>query len=188
MSDSPVSNASFTSISPSNTYASDGIWYPCSNSITSSKTISLISISFISESLITFAFIAVNIDSFFTKFLPVKNFIVIESHNDFDSNGGALYDYLIEHGYNKKYKIFWLLKNKKNKGLPSNVKAFYLYKPSIKKAIIIARAKYIFTCQDCIGSSRKDQISVYLTHGGFGLKRWRGKMRLPSNLTYVLMP
>lgn len=125
---------------------------------------------------------------FFTKFLPLKNFIVIESHNDFDSNGGALYDYLIEHGYNKKYKIFWLLKNKKNKGLPSNVKAFYLYKPSIKKAIIIARAKYIFTCQDCIGSSRKDQISVYLTHGGFGLKRWRGKMRLPSNLTYVLMP
>ena len=31
--------------------------------------------------------------------------IVIESHNDFDCNGGALYDYLIQNGYNKKYKI-----------------------------------------------------------------------------------
>ena len=26
----------------------------------------------------------------------LKNSIIIESHNDFDSNGGALYEYLIE--------------------------------------------------------------------------------------------
>lgn len=39
--------------------------------------------------------------------------IIIESHNDFDSNGGAFYDYLIKNNFNAKYKIVWLLKNKK---------------------------------------------------------------------------
>lgn len=43
---------------------------------------------------------------------PIQNVIIIESHNDFDSNGGAFYDYLIENGYNKNYKIIWFLRNK----------------------------------------------------------------------------
>lgn len=38
----------------------------------------------------------------FLRNKPLKNIIVIESHNDFDSNGGAFYNYLIENGYNKK--------------------------------------------------------------------------------------
>ena len=48
----------------------------------------------------------------------LKDIIVLESHNDFDSNGGAFYDYLIKNGYNKKYKIVWMLKNPKPKNLP----------------------------------------------------------------------
>ena len=40
-----------------------------------------------------------------TRNIPLKDYIVIESHDDFDCNGGAFYDYLIEHGYNKKYKM-----------------------------------------------------------------------------------
>ena len=31
-----------------------------------------------------------------TKKKPLKNLIVIEGHNDFDSNAGAFYDYLID--------------------------------------------------------------------------------------------
>ena len=46
-----------------------------------------------------------------------------ESHNDFDSNGGAFYNYLIQNEYNKKYKIVWLIKHKEslNVQLPKNV-------------------------------------------------------------------
>ena len=119
---------------------------------------------------------------------PLKDTIVIESHNDFDSNGGAFYDYLIKNHYNDKYKIVWLLKNKKPDHLPKNVSAFYLYKPSLKKQMTICTAKYILTCQDAIGSYRDGQISVYLTHGTIGLKAFKGKCTLPDNLSYILMP
>lgn len=119
---------------------------------------------------------------------PLQDTIVIESHNDFDSNGGAFYDYLIKNHYNDKYKIVWLLKNKKPDNLPKNVAAFYLYKPSLKKQMMICTAKYILTCQDAIGSVRDGQISVYMTHGPLGLKAFKGKCYLPESLTYILMP
>ena len=35
------------------------------------------------------------IGSFLFRGIPLKDTIVLESHNDFDSNGGAFYDYLI---------------------------------------------------------------------------------------------
>jgi CDP-glycerol glycerophosphotransferase (TagB/SpsB family) len=119
---------------------------------------------------------------------PLQDIIVIESHNDFDSNGGAFYDYLLKNHYNDKYKIVWLLKNKKPDNLPKNVSAFYLYKPRLKKQMTICTAKYILTCQDAIGSVRDGQISVYMTHGPLGLKAFKGKCDLPENLTYILMP
>ena len=39
----------------------------------------------------------------FLKNRPIEDVIVIASHNDFDCNGGAFYDYLIKNNYNKKY-------------------------------------------------------------------------------------
>lgn len=123
-----------------------------------------------------------------TKNKPLQNTIVIESHNDFDSNGGAFYEYLLKNHYNDKYKIVWLLKNEKPTEMPKNVEAFYLYKPSLKKQKEICTAKYILTCQDVIGSVRDGQTSVYLTHGPVGLKAFKGKVNLPQNLTYCLMP
>ena len=68
-------------------------------------------------------------DKYFLKIIkklymnnPLEYIIIIESHNDFDSNGGAFFDYLIKNGYNKKYKIIWFLRNKCPKNLPENVK------------------------------------------------------------------
>lgn len=123
-----------------------------------------------------------------TRFFPTSNTIVIESHNDFDENSGAFYNYLIKHHYNNKYKIVWLLRHKVPDYLPNNVSAYPVHGPNFKRELIISRAKYILTAQDCIGSSRDDQVSIYLTHGGFGLKKWKGKINLPRNLSYTLMP
>lgn len=75
---------------------------------------------------------------------PLKNIIVLESHNDFDSNTGAFYDYLIKHHYNRKYKIIWRTKNKAPENLPENVYCFNIIKPGIKKAYYICAAKYWF--------------------------------------------
>lgn len=125
-----------------------------------------------------------------SKRKPLKNTIIIEGHNDFDSNGGALYDYLIKNGYNKKYKIIWLLKHEKPSGmkLPENVETYYLKKPSYKKDKALVTAKYIFTCNNAIGSFREDQVSMYMTHGAVALKIVIGLMDIPQNVTYVLAP
>lgn len=126
--------------------------------------------------------------SIVTKYLKLSNTIVIEGHNDFDSNAGAFYDYLIDNHYNDKYKIVWLLKNKRPNNLPSNVKGYYLNKPSIMKNYYLCTAKYILTCNDAIGSIRSNQKSIYLTHGPVSLKSFKGKEDIPSDVNYILMP
>lgn len=96
---------------------------------------------------------------------PLKNTIVITSHNDFDNNGGAFYDYLIENGYNTNYKIVWLLLHSIPKNLPYNVLGFKLKRISARKDYYISTAKY-FT-SDCfvVRKTRSDQISYYFGHG-----------------------
>ena len=118
----------------------------------------------------------------------LKNIIVIESHNDFDSNGGAFYDYLIEHQFNEHYLIVWLVKNSIKHNLPKNVKCFKIHQPGITKNYYICRAK-IFTA-DCevTGKVREGQKSYYFSHGAFSLKNSSGKIDIPSRVDYILIP
>lgn len=124
----------------------------------------------------------------FLKNKPLKNIIVIESHNDFDSNGGAFYNYLIKNGYNKKYKIVWLLKHSLTEKLPHNVTSVPLHKPSVRKNYYKWMAKWFTSDNDCSAKLRDDQISIYFGHGGFGLKNCKGFIELPKQLDYVAMP
>lgn len=126
----------------------------------------------------------------FTRRKPLNDCIVIESHNDFDSNGGAFYDHLIAKQLNQKYTIVWLLKHPEHcpAKLPSNVKAVPFYRPSFKKDYYLCTAKYILCDGECIAKFRDDQISVFSTHGPIGLKNTRGLVKLPENLDYCLTP
>ena len=124
----------------------------------------------------------------FLKNKKLKNIIIIESHNDFDAEGGAFYDYLIKKGYNEKYKIIWLLKLKVNKKfkLPYNVRYFYIFKPSIMKDYYINIAK-IFTADNFITPKLRDeQKSFFFRHGAGGLKNTKGIGRIPSTVDYIL--
>lgn len=124
----------------------------------------------------------------FTKNKQLEDKIIIESHNDFDCNGGAFYDYLIEHEYNKKYKIVWLVRKRVKNKLPMNVKTVPLYGPSIKKAYHICTAKYVtFDCES-VNKLRNDQIVVYCTHGAVALKSVKGKVCVPDSVNYILTP
>lgn len=125
---------------------------------------------------------------FFYKNKELEDIIVLESHNDFDSNTGAFYDYLIKNRYNKKYKIIWLIRNKRPAKLPANVDCVPLFKPSIKKDYFIVRAKYIATCQEVKGQISKKQKTYFLTHGSIALKSSKGNVILPDNLNYCLCP
>ena len=126
---------------------------------------------------------------FFRK-KQLKNIIVIESHNDFDSNGGAFYEYLINNNYNKKYKIVWSIKHPEAlpDKLPDNVDWFAAYKPGIKKNYYKWIAKYFTSDNDCSAKLRVDQTAIYFGHGGFGLKNCKGYIKLPDKIDYVAMP
>jgi SAM-dependent methyltransferase len=116
----------------------------------------------------------------------LRDTLVLESHNDFDCNGGAFYDYLIENGYNERYRIVWLIKHKKPCHLPKNVQCFNIFRPSLRKTYHICTAKYL-SCDDVITEKvRPEQKSFYLTHGVFGLKDVRGKIMIPESVDYVL--
>lgn len=118
---------------------------------------------------------------------PLKNIIIIESHNDFDCNGGAFYNYLIEHNYNKKYKIVWLVRYKDNKILPQNVECVPLFGPSIKKAWYICNAKYFTFDSMEVSKPRDNQIMVYCSHGAGGLKSIKGLLTVSDRVNYLLV-
>lgn len=122
------------------------------------------------------------------KSKPLIDAIILLSQNDFDSNSGAFYDFLIENSYNKKYKIIWLIKNKIPMDLPDNVCCFNLYKPSIKKSYFLVLSKFIVFDHGKLYKQRPDQISCYLTHGSFGLKAVKGLINFPEDLDYYLAP
>lgn len=124
----------------------------------------------------------------FLKHKPLKDIICIESHNDFDCNGGPFYEYLIKNGYNKKYKIVWYLKNPYHKSLPNNVDKVYLSKPSIKKSYYKYMAKYFISDNNCEAKLRKDQVSLHLGHGAIALKNTKGMLPIPSDLDYITCP
>lgn len=121
---------------------------------------------------------------------PLRNTIIIASHDDFDNNGGEFYDWLIKHKYNHKYKIIWLLKHTESvpASLPLNVECYSIYSPSFKRNYHICTAKYFLADDKITNKTRKKQISVYCTHGIGSLKCPRGRILIPDSVDYVLMP
>ena len=110
------------------------------------------------------------------KFPPalVENRMLFETNDDFTDNGRALFDYLIEKGYNKKYEIVWLVHE------PSKYKEYQFenvkFVQNFKNGSTIRRAeaykyaltsKYIFYTQafNWIGMSRRNQLFIDLWHG-----------------------
>ncbi len=133
------------------------------------------------------------IDLFLQKILsiiyrkvPLKNVIVIMSHDDFDCNGGAFYDYLIKKEYNQKYKIIWILNHDVPKNLSDNVYGFKYLRPNLKKDYYICRAKVLTADSNIIKKVRKDQVSVYFDHGSFSLKSVRKYFAFSETIDYYL--
>lgn len=122
-----------------------------------------------------------------TRNIELKDTIMIESHNDFDCNGGAFYNYLIKNGYNRKYKIVWLVRKKVTNKLPENVETVPLYGPNLKKAYYVCTSKYFtFDCEN-VRKMRSGQVMVCCGHGVGGLKNVKGKLMIPQYVDYILV-
>lgn len=109
------------------------------------------------------------------------------SHNDFDSNCFAFYNYLVENGYNKKYKIVWQLRNKLDRKLPKNVTSVLYNERSFKRKWYFNTAKFILSDGNALEKLKDDQINIYTTHG-IGFKDVRGYLDVNSTVDYILSP
>lgn len=132
-------------------------------------------------------------DEIFSKFVRrvyinkcLQNVIIIESHNDFDSNGGAFYNYLIKNGYNKKYKIVWFLRNKCPENLPYNVEGYRYNRLSLRRVKYQCTAKYILSEHYAIPTLRDGQVAVFMRHGAGGLKKTQNYFAFPGGIQYIL--
>ena len=120
--------------------------------------------------------------------MRLRNTIVIESHNDFDCNGGAFYQFLLDNNVNEHYQIVWMLRNRKPQHLPKNVVCTSFFRPSLRKEFYLRTAKFILNDDKFIKKRRKDQICVYCMHGAVNLKDVRGLIVVPDYVDYVLSP
>lgn len=120
---------------------------------------------------------------------PLKKIILMESVPDFSDNTKAVYDELIRRGINKKYKIVWLTGAPfKPQNASKNVeflcrnfeKDFKKYKYYYKTA------KCFICCNEFFVPRRKNQYSIYLSHGT-SLKSVRNYYNVPDKISNCLV-
>lgn len=125
------------------------------------------------------------------KNVPLKNIIVFSSLNDFDCNSGALFKYLLEHGYDKRYIFVWnTIREESGKEYAKNprVKVYLENSKSILKRYYYYVAKYFIWDNHPLSKKRADQISIYSTHGVPPLKTTKGKISIDNVADYALCP
>lgn len=119
----------------------------------------------------------------FFSFFPLKdNCICLESHSDCCDSTKALFDYLICHKYNKKYKICWFVDDCSKFKNSQNV-FYYPKSPSVKNIFkfikgiyILSVSKYCFYTHIYIGSPyNKSQVRCFITHASPPVKDSTGK-------------
>ena len=104
--------------------------------------------------------------------MPTKDIMILESAPDLADNTYAVYQELIKRGLNKRYKIIWVLKNKRstfNIELPENV---YLQNrvdgtklDKLKYVFVLSRAKYIIDSNIYVNKMHSKQVRIHLKHG-----------------------
>lgn len=119
---------------------------------------------------------------FVSRFLRMKNIIILESSYGIGDNSGAFFNYIIDKNYNKKYKIVWMV-NEPNNYKNIRIKNVKFYKRRDLRFIFdLMRAKYIIYNDIPIPKLREEQIIIYLSHGCPPLKNVKGLINVKSDL------
>ena len=107
------------------------------------------------------------------RFLPLKKNIVFESESDMDDNPRAVYEYLLDQGYNTNHKLVWIVKNvplcrelyKKN-----NVVFISRFDKCFKNKVVLnyyleTSKWFVFSHPYWFYKKRKKQIVIHVSHG-----------------------
>lgn len=118
----------------------------------------------------------------------LRNTIVLKGQSEFDGNAKALSDYLINNGYTKKYKIVWIVENRKNYKRNQRKKVVFCDEKSLLYAYYLRTSKYLIW--ENVPIKRKDvpmQKNIYLSHG-FPMKNLKGLIDVDAYCTHILCP
>lgn len=106
--------------------------------------------------------------------LPLRNnYIVLESEGDFTDNIRVFYEYMLEHEYNKQYKMIWIVHEPRKYISHENVEFVSRYKLfNFKANYYCAVSKYfLFTHPYWFRKVRKEQTVINTTHSVAQLKK-----------------
>jgi len=112
--------------------------------------------------------------SLFRKLPLKKNYIVLESEGDYADNVRVFYEYLLEHGYNRQYKLIWFVHDTSLYPKHENVVFISRFHP-----FLTLRANYytgvaglfLFSHPYWLKNWRKGQRVVDVNHGTAPLKQ-----------------
>lgn len=124
------------------------------------------------------------------KIFPVKNIIVFESNPDFNDEAFWICKKFLEEGMDKKYKIYWYLKERSsNKKAEDWNVSFIYFKPQniyewFEKYYVLYTARCILDSCMFIPKVRNEQFRFFLHHG-MPIKKTETYMRNIGEYDYV---
>ena len=118
------------------------------------------------------------------RILPIRNIIVFESLPDMADNTKEVFDELVRRGFNKKYKMVWLV-NKKDSSLPKIHNVHYVLNSSKIRHLYRITGKCFICCNQWLDKSRDKQTSFYLSHGT-PIKSVSSYYPMPDGIDYCI--
>lgn len=125
-----------------------------------------------------------------------KNRILMESSPDFSGNVKCFYDYMLDHNWNRKYKITWIVDDPKlyENDKVKNVRFLRRYDPHTgyypaKNYKALWKSRYVFSMSRLNWGRTKSKHQIYfnlLNNIGLQKKNWNEEKE--SNIDYYMMP
>ena len=116
------------------------------------------------------------------------NLIVFETEGDYWDNGRVFYEYLVENGYNDKYKIVWFVHEPEKYKKQKNVEfvSRFGYGINFKAQKVLAQGHcFLFTHPWWFINRREGQVVINLTHSTMQLKAG-GSIDVSNSFDYIL--
>lgn len=124
------------------------------------------------------------------RVFPINNSVLFESNPDFNDEGYWLCKYLEDKGIEKKYKVYWILKDHSIDKAPNGWNASFIYesprslKEFIKRYYVLYTVKFIFDSCSYTYKKRKKQVRIHIIHG-MPIKNADEYYRKVGNADYV---